>query len=202
MNYKIDDSELLYMISEENEDARELFYKKYQSTIDVIAKKYVPLVKNSGIELSDLQQEGMLGLTQALNTFSEQKNIKFKTFATRCIENTIVSFVRDCTRNKHKALNLSISIDTTTNTNGVSIKDLITDTSNQNPIEIISNNEEYQQTKVLPFLSEKEREVYLLHIQGFKYREIAALEETTEKAVERTLYRARKKIEKNKKVVD
>lgn len=202
MNYKIDDSELLYLISEGNEDAKELFYKKYQPTIDVIAKKYFLLVKNSGIELSDLQQEGMLGLTSALNLYSEQKNIKFKTFATRCIEYTIVSFVRDCTRNKHKALNFSISIDTTTNASGTSIKDLIKDNSNQNPIEIISNNEEIENQKVLPFLTEKEREVYLLYIQGFKYREIAALEETTEKAVERTLYRARKKIEKNKKDID
>lgn len=202
MDYDVEDNELLYLISEQNEDAKDIFYEKYKPTIEVMAKKYYPIIKNHGIELTDLIQEGMMGLTKAINTYSEQKDIKFKTFASKCIESEIVSFIRNCTRNKYKALNSSISIESTTNTNGVSIKDLIEDTKNLNPIDIISNDEDIKREKVLSSLTVKEKEAFLLRIEGFSYKEIASLQNTTVKSVERTLSRAKSKIENNNKTID
>ena len=197
MEYEDNDYELLYLISEDNEEAKELFYKKYKPTIEVKAKKYYPMVKTSGIELNDLIQEGMIGLSKAINDYQEQKNIKFVTFASTCIERQLLSFVRGVTRDKHKLLNSSLSIDTTTNSTGRPLKDVVSDNKNTNPENLFIENEIATEldNEISKKLSNQEREVFLLRMKGFSYKEIAVLLNITPKSVERTIARAKNKIE-------
>ena len=75
------DYELLYLVSENNEDAKELFYKKYKPIIEMKASKYKKYAESKGYDFNDLVQEGMIGLSQAINDFSEQKDVQFNTFA-------------------------------------------------------------------------------------------------------------------------
>ena len=100
------DYELLYLVSENNEDAKEIFFDKYKSIVELKAKKLYPYVMNKGYELNDLIQEGMIGLSQAINDYKEQKNVQFSTFASICIERQIMTFVRDVTRQKHIILRI------------------------------------------------------------------------------------------------
>ena len=102
MNYEDNDYELLYLISENNESAKEIFYDKYKPTVEVKAKKYFRAVKGNGIELNDLIQEGMIGLSNAISDYQEQKNIKFYTFAATCIERNILTYIRRISCNKIK----------------------------------------------------------------------------------------------------
>lgn len=67
-----------------------------------IAKKF----EGSGIGLEDLISIGTIGLIKAVNTFSKDKNIKLATYASRCIENEILMFLRKSNQYKHE-----ISID-------------------------------------------------------------------------------------------
>lgn len=55
-----------------------------------IAKKF----ENSGVNLDDLISIGTIGLIKAVNTFSPEKNIKLATYASRCIENEILMYLR------------------------------------------------------------------------------------------------------------
>lgn len=55
-----------------------------------IAKKF----ESTGIGIEDLVSIGSIGLIKAVNTFSPAKNIKFATYASRCIENEILMFLR------------------------------------------------------------------------------------------------------------
>ncbi len=55
-----------------------------------IAKKF----ENSGVSLDDLISIGTIGLIKAVNTFSPEKNIKLATYASRCIENEILMYLR------------------------------------------------------------------------------------------------------------
>lgn len=105
------DYELLYLVSENNEEANEMFYKKYKPIIEIKANKMYPAIKNKGYELNDLIQEGMIGLSQALKDYKEQKNVTFSTFANLCINRQMLTFIRNINRQKHKILNDSISID-------------------------------------------------------------------------------------------
>ena len=60
-----------------------------------IAKKF----DNSGVSIDDLISIGTIGLIKAANTFRADKNIKLATYASRCIENEILMFLRKTSRN-------------------------------------------------------------------------------------------------------
>ena len=130
--YKDNDYELLYLISENNEDAKELFYEKYKPIIDMKAKKFAKYVEYKGYDINDLIQEGMIGLSRAINDFSEQKDVQFTTFANLCIERQMCSFMRNISTGRHKALNDSLSFENTKNTYGIPLSNILDD-KNVNP---------------------------------------------------------------------
>ena len=66
---------------------------------------------NRGVEQEDLFQIGVIGLIKAIHTFNPNKNIKLATYASRCIENEILMYIR-----KHSGSRTEISIDEPLNT--------------------------------------------------------------------------------------
>ena len=102
MDYKdYNDYELLDYIAEGNEDANNIIIKKYEPLIIKIANKMLPYCKKSGLEQSDLIQEGMIGLNHAIDRYQEKENILFYTYAKKCIERKIISVVIAATKIKH-----------------------------------------------------------------------------------------------------
>lgn len=67
-----------------------------------LAKKY----ENTGVDLEDLVSIGSIGLIKGINTFSSSKNIKLATYASRCIDNEILMYLR-----KNKKVKAEVSID-------------------------------------------------------------------------------------------
>ncbi len=67
-----------------------------------LAKKY----ENTGVDLEDLVSIGSIGLIKGINTFSSNKNIKLATYASRCIDNEILMYLR-----KNKKRNSEISLE-------------------------------------------------------------------------------------------
>ena len=67
-----------------------------------LAKKY----ENTGVDLEDLVSIGSVGLIKGINTFSSDKNIKLATYASRCIDNEILMYLR-----KNKKVRAEVSID-------------------------------------------------------------------------------------------
>lgn len=74
-----------------------------------IAKKF----ENTGIGIEDLVSIGTIGLMKAINTFNTDKNIKLATYASRCIENEILMYLRRSSRTKGE-----VSIDEPLNQDG------------------------------------------------------------------------------------
>ena len=62
-----------------------------------IAKKF----DNSGVGIEDLVSIGTIGLIKAVNTFSVERNIKLATYASRCIENEILMYLRKTSSHKN-----------------------------------------------------------------------------------------------------
>ena len=108
-NYEENDSELVFLVQEENEEAKEALIKKYTTLINSIVYKYLKHVKTLGIDKKDLYQEGLLGFLESIDKFEEERNIKFNTYISKCVENRIISYLRSCSANKHKSLNESIA---------------------------------------------------------------------------------------------
>ena len=76
-DYKISDSELIYQINDNNEDAKNSLFQKYSPLIHKEVQKYTKEASIKGIEYKDLLQEGMLAFSEAINNFDEKENVKF-----------------------------------------------------------------------------------------------------------------------------
>lgn len=196
------DFELLYLVKEEDEIAKEMFYEKYRPMVEMKAKKYFSQIQNKGYELNDLIQEGMIGLSNAIKDFDQEEETKFLTFANVCIERSIIDFIREINRQKHQALNSSISIDQTT-PSGRTLLDILDDNSN-NPEKSFIFLEEQQELKEKSKekLTDFERQVFDLRFEGFSYQEIAILLNRSTKSIDRTISRIKQKIINNKKNID
>lgn len=201
MNYRdYNDYELLSYISEKNEEASEVLFEKYRPLILATANRMLGYCKNTGLELNDLIQEGMLGLNLAMNSFDEEKDTSFYTYAKMCIERKIISQVVASRRLKHKALNDSLSLENTDENNTDYVYDKSLTDNSYNPEEILFNgeNEKDLVKEVSDILTDFEAQVFELKINGFDYKEIAEILDKDIKAIDNALQRIKVKIKKLK----
>lgn len=198
MNYKdYNDNEILSYISESNEEAIELIYEKYKPLINKIATNlYKKYCKNTGLDISDLTQEGMLGLNSAINHYKENKDVLFYTYAKKCIERKIISSVIAANRQKHKVLNESISFEIDLN-NNINLEAFFGDTE-YNPENIVISKESNDELleKIENVLTNIELQVLQLKLDGFDYKEISQIIDKDVKAVDNAVQRIRTKIRK------
>lgn len=196
------DYELLYLIKEEDEVAKEMFYEKYRPIVEMKAKKYYSQIQNKGYELNDLIQEGMIGLTKAIKDYDSSNEAKFITFAGVCIERRIINFIREINRQKHQALNSSISIDNT-GISGMSLLDVLNDdTFNPESSFMFIQEQADLKNKMKKNLTDFEKDVFDLRFEGFTYQEIAILLNKSIKSIDGTITRIKQKIINNKKNID
>lgn len=76
--------------TEGEEEAKAVLIEHNLRLVVYIAKKF----DNTGVGVEDLISIGTIGLIKAINTFNTEKNIKLATYASRCIENEILMFLR------------------------------------------------------------------------------------------------------------
>ena len=84
-----------------DKEAKSLLVERNLRLVVYIAKKF----DNTGVMVEDLISIGTIGLIKAINTFNTDKNIKLATYASRCIENEILMYLR---RNNKTKLEVSI----------------------------------------------------------------------------------------------
>lgn len=192
------DYELLNYISENSEEANNIIYKKYEPLIRNIANKMIQYLNNSGVEIGDLVQEGMLGLSKAIESFRETKETLFYTYAKTCIERKMIDLVISTRRLKHRVLNNSISLEFTDEEgNEKNIEYLFKDNSDS-PENILLDDEFKEELffKASKVLTDLELQVFELKVNGFDYREIAEILDKDIKTIDNALQRIKPKIKK------
>ncbi len=199
MNYKtLNDFELIYYAKENNEDANDLLYEKYKPLIISMASKMFRYANRCGIDINDLIQEGMLGFSYAINSFNEEKNVTFYTYATTCVERKIISAITKANRQKNKILNESLPIEISSDDDQEKQFDKLLSDNSYNPENIVVGDE--FQVELLEIanrvLTDYEYKVFELKINQFSYTEIAQILEKTPKAVDNALQRIKFKIKK------
>jgi RNA polymerase sporulation-specific sigma factor len=122
-----------------------------------ISKKF----ENTGVGIEDLISIGTIGLIKAINTFRADKNIKLATYASRCIENEILMYVRKTSRTR-----LEISIDEPLNTDWDGNELLLSDVLGSDE-DSVYKNMEYDEDKktiadAISKLSEREQTIIRL----------------------------------------
>jgi len=78
------------LTKKDNLEARQILIERNLRLVVYIAKKF----ENTGIGIEDLISIGTIGLAKGVNTFKSDKNIKLATYASRCIENEILMYLR------------------------------------------------------------------------------------------------------------
>ena len=198
MNYKdFNDYELLDHIHSCNEDANEIMIYKYRPLTVNLAKKLIKYC-NGGIDLNDLIQEGLVGLNEAINSFREDKETNFGTYAKLCIERRMYSLVKSTRTYKNKILNESISLEDEDENN---IDRFLID-NRTNPSEMVEEND-YQEKVLIELnnqLTDLEKQVFELKKNDFNYKEIAEILDKDPKVIDNTIQRIKAKLKKIMKV--
>ncbi len=100
---KDEEQKVLNMLgTDKEEEAKNILIERNLRLVVYIARKF----ENTGINVEDLISIGSIGLIKAINTFKVDKNIKLATYASRCIENEILMYLR-----KTSKLKTQVSID-------------------------------------------------------------------------------------------
>ena len=135
-----EEEKMIEKLSEEdNLEARQILVERNLRLVVYIAKKF----ENTGIGIEDLISIGTTGLMKGVNTFNSDKKIKLATYASRCIENEILMYLR-----KNNKLKGEISIDEPLNKDGDGNELLLSDVLGTDP-DITSRNLEDEVDKVL-----------------------------------------------------
>lgn len=96
-----EESYLLKKLSDDDYGVKSILIERNLRLVVYIARKF----ENTGIGVEDLISIGTIGLIKAINTFNPTKNIKLATYASRCIENEILMYLR---RNNKSKTDISI----------------------------------------------------------------------------------------------
>lgn len=177
---RLADEELALNAQNGNNSAADELLKRYQPFVKKLSTHYF----STSLETDDIVQEGLIGLLSAIYSFSTGKNAAFRTYCATCINNAIKSALRSNTGMKNIPLNTYISLDDI---------ELISDSSPEK-LFIDEEKTEFINKLIIDELSELEKSVIALHIDGNDYRTIAGILNITDKTVDNALQRVRKKL--------
>ena len=155
-----------------NPEASRILIEHNLRLVVYIAKKF----ENTGIGLEDLTSIGTIGLIKAINTYKTDKNIKLATYASRCIENEILMYIRkSCNRR------VEISMDEPLNTDWDGNELLLSDVLGTEDDVVYKNIEASEDSKIIAEAVNKlgKREQMIVKLRFGLYGE----EEKTQKEV-------------------
>ncbi|OIU72873.1 RNA polymerase sporulation sigma factor SigH [Rossellomorea aquimaris] len=193
---KMDDEEIIEAVHQGNSEALDFLIKKYRNFVRAKARSYFLI----GADKEDIVQEGMIGLYKAIRDYKEDKLTSFKAFAELCITRQIITAIKTATRQKHIPLNSYVSLDKPIydDESDRTLLDVISGTKVMDPEELIINREEFDnmEDKMAQLLSDLERKVLALYLDGQSYQEISEELNRHVKSIDNALQRVKRKLER------
>ena len=151
------ESAALAALEEGDEAARSLLIEHNLRLVVYISKHF----ENTGVNIEDLISIGTIGLIKAVNTFNSAKNIKLATYASRCIENEILMYLR-----KRGAQRSELSFDEPLNTdwdgNELLLSDILGTDGDEVSRPLEDDAEKAMLRRAVAALSDREREIISL----------------------------------------
>ena len=179
---KLSDEDLVKISLTGDAIATEYIMARYKNLVRARARMYFL----AGADKEDIIQEGMIGLFKAIRDYNHQKQASFHSFAELCIKRQIITAVKTATRQKHIPLNSYISLSNP-------MYDSDTDPEH---VFISKENTELLNEKINEVLSDLEKSVLVLYLEGKCYQEIAKVLNKPPKSIDNALQRVKKKMEK------
>ncbi|MFV0440333.1 MAG: sigma-70 family RNA polymerase sigma factor [Lachnospirales bacterium] len=190
---KLNDEELV-KFALDNEVAQEVLINRYYKQVEIISRSYFI----SGSDSEDVFQEGLIGLSNSIKAY-RHGDVKFRTFASVCIERQILTAVKSANRKKHLVLSQALSYNREVadeNFEHEYISYMESNASIYNPEKIILSRENVKNIKnsVYAILSSIEKDVLYLYLRGESYEDIGSKISKDTKAVDNAIQRIRKKL--------
>ncbi len=190
------DEDLVTYIHGGDSEALEYLIHKYKHFVRAKARSYFLI----GADREDIIQEGMIGLYKSIRDFREDKLTSFKAFAELCVTRQIITAIKTATRQKHIPLNSYVSLDKPIydEDSDRTLLDIIYESKVTDPEALIINQEEYDdiEEKMEEILSDLERQVLRLYLDGRSYQEIAKDLKRHVKSIDNALQRVKRKLER------
>lgn len=115
-----EEQKLLEKLMKKDRESKNILIERNLRLVVYIAKKF----ESAGVNIEDLISIGTIGLVKAINSYNLEKNIKLATYASRCIENEILMYLR-----KNNRIKTEVSIEEPINTdsegNDLSLGDIL-----------------------------------------------------------------------------
>jgi len=190
------DEELVESVRGGDSEALEYLINKYRNFVRAKARSYFLI----GADREDIVQEGMIGLYKSIRDFRGDKLTSFKAFAELCITRQIITAIKTATRQKHIPLNSYVSLDKPIydEDSDRTLLDVIGGSRVQDPEELMINKEEFSglEDKMGEVLSDLERKVLMLYLDGRSYQEISVDLDRHVKSIDNALQRVKRKLER------
>jgi RNA polymerase sporulation-specific sigma factor len=193
---ELEDEVIVDCVHQGDTDALDYLINKYRNFVRAKARSYFLI----GADREDIIQEGMIGLYKAIRDFKEDKLSSFKAFAELCITRQIITAIKTATRQKHIPLNSYVSLDKPIydEESDRTLMDIISGAKILDPEELIINQEEFDdiELKMAELLSDLERKVLVLYLDGRSYQEISEELDRHVKSIDNALQRVKRKLER------
>lgn len=166
-----------------------------------LSRRYRPLLKNRAAQAAggtllydDLLQEGMLGLFKAVQKFEPGKGVPFAAFAKMLVEHQILDAVKHEQREKNRIVSDAVSLQALSEDEYS--EQSLTSASAEDVLQklIVHEHDAALQKSLSDLLSSTELEVINLRMKGFTYEQIAERAGLSNKQVDNSLQRAKRKL--------
>lgn len=194
------DEQLVGMTRKGDTEALDFLINKYKPFVRLKVKSYFLI----GADKEDIVQEGMIGLYKAIRDFKGDKLASFKAFAELCIKRQIITAIKTATRQKHIPLNSYVSLDKPVfeEESTKTLMDMLTGATIDDPEKLMIHREEFNhlEEKIGEVLSDLERQVLALYLEGCSYQEISGRLDRHVKSIDNALQRIKRKLERHLEV--
>ena len=197
MKSEYSDEQLIELVHENNDEAKSILFDRYKDKIDFLIKKYTIVAKTLGIEIKDLNQEALVGFTDAILNYIPEKEASLSTYICVCVERKIKKACIKASTIKHQAMKDALSLDYTYDEINTPLKELIEDVDSD-PLIKITEQERYEEliTKIRDSLTDNELPVFELMIFGLNYKDIATMLDKESKQIDNAIQRIKSKMKK------
>ena len=162
------EEELNYVIKYQNGDnkAKDILIEHNLRLVVFIAKKY----ESTGYDIEDLVSIVSIGLIKGINTYKIDKNIKLATYASRCIANEILMYVRK-NKNRKGEISLEDALNYDAEGNELHLEDILGTDDNTVTDEIINKFDKIKLKEEIKLLDERDKQIMIMRYGLFNTKE-------------------------------
>ena len=190
------DEEVVLLAQGGDGAALEHLLNKYKNFVRTKARSYFLI----GADHEDIVQEGMIGLYKAIRDFKIEKLTSFRAFAELCVTRQIITAIKTATRQKHIPLNSYVSLNKPIydEESDRTLLDVISEDVPSDPETMLIDQEDlsFIEGRIGEMLSDLEKQVLALYMEGKSYVEISETMGRHVKSVDNALQRIKRKLQK------